>query len=233
MLFRQPPFLCLFTALYSRNTIRTYIGPLCNLGSLIRWFDVKLSSKLKFLRASGTIFDKLSVVWASVSHWAFLKWDTYQGGNGTSTIENLWQAQDHSGHELRAWSLDGYKRPDLLGRWGFWLRTCHGHHSKWDPSSVVSPLKSLKLSSGKLNCEADLREQVWGRVSFLQALNLQAVDLSRVKGTLECLDKEDLPRWSVTDFSYSNLVIGRNSCVLQSIFFHWWWCEEYYVWCLH
>lgn len=65
-----------------------HIRPLCNLGSLIRGFDVKLSSKLKFLRASGTIFDKLSVVWACVSHWALLKWDTFQGGNGTSTIPN-------------------------------------------------------------------------------------------------------------------------------------------------
>ena len=65
-----------------------HIRPLCNLGSLIRGFDVKLSSKLNFLRASGTIFDKLSVVWACVSHWALLKWDTYQGGNGTSTIQN-------------------------------------------------------------------------------------------------------------------------------------------------
>lgn len=65
-----------------------HIRPLCNLGSLIRGFDVKLSSKLKFLRASGTIFDKLSVVWACVSHWALLKWDSFQGGNGTSTIQN-------------------------------------------------------------------------------------------------------------------------------------------------
>ena len=104
--------------------------------------------------------DMLSVAWASASHWAYWNRDIYQGGNGTSTIENLWLAQDHAGHENESLICGHYKRPDLLGRCGFWLRTCHSYYSKWDPVSVVSPLKSSKLSSWELNCKADLREQV-------------------------------------------------------------------------